>query len=804
MRLPRAVRSLASSPIVPLVATVTIALGLGVNAAVFSLTREVLLRPLPYRDADRLVHVTEASSTLGWTRAPVAPVNYAAWHDRADVFEVTAAFRRVSFNVAFGDDARQVEGFVVAPEFFQMLGVRPAEGQSFSAEHARPGNDSVVILTDGFRNRLFGAGAQAVGRTIDVDGTPCTIVGILPTTFRIYHVLNRELDLFRPFVFDTTDPEHSLNVYAKLKTGVSADSARGRLGAVYADLPGTGRLWSAEVTPLSTAFASNARPILLVLEWAAALVLLIACANVANLLLANSATRQKEFAVRQALGAGRWRIARDLAGESVVLAVAGGLLALLLTSWVVDILNSVVSFQDINRLQPFRVDGWVLAFTAALTLAITLVFTVLPASVAGETDVITTLKESAQTLTAGISGRRLRSALIVGELALAIVLTASALALTRSALALRVFARGFRTERIATAQLSLNGARYADGDRLGRAALAMLDRLRTAPAVESASLVNYAPVALIRVGVPVVIEGAEPVTSDRLPMTRYWVISPGYFETLGIPLLAGRAFTEADDATRAGAAIVSETLARKYWNSTDVVGRRIHPQFPQSDAFWIPRGSREWRTIVGVVADVREDGLPDITGAAQLYLPFAQNPTVGATLLARGRPGGGDSAASAIREAVRSVDPQVPVSYEMRMEDVVQETFARPREMAWIVGAFAMLALVLSATGVYGVIAFMTVMRTHEIGVRVALGATPSDIVRLVVTHALGLTAIGVTIGVALSPAALRLAGSLLFGIGPFDAPTLLAVAGLLAVVAIGSAAIPAARAARLTSPRLR
>jgi putative ABC transport system permease protein len=332
----------------------------------------------------------------------------------------------------------------------------------------------------------------------------------------------------------------------------------------------------------------------------------------------------------------------------------------------------------------------------------------------------------------------------------------------------------------------------------------MLDRLRTAPAVESASLVNYAPVALIRVGVPVAIEGAEPVAPDRLPVARYWIISPGYFDTLGIPLRAGRAFTDADDATHVGAAIVSEAFARKFWNTTDVVGRRIRPQFPQSDAFWIPRGSREWRTIVGVVADVREDGLPDITGAAQLYLPFAQNPTVVATLLARDRPDGHENAASAIREAVRSVDPQVPVSYEMRMQDVVQETFARPREMAWIVGAFAVLALLLSATGVYGLMAFMTAMRTHEIGVRVALGAAPSDIVRLVVTHAIGLTAMGVAIGVALSPVALRLAGSLLFGIGPFDVPTLLAVAALLGVVAIGSAAIPAARAARLTSPRLR
>ncbi len=803
MKLPVALRSLVARPLLPAVAVVTLALGLGVNSAIFSLTREVLLKPLPYRDVDRLVRITESSFTLGRTGAAVAPVNYAAWRDGADAFEQTAAFRRVQFNAATNRIALQVEGFLVAPGFFAMLGVEPALGRQFTAGDAMPGGDSVVLLTDGFRRRLFGDESQVVGRILEVDGTPCTIVGILPSTFRIYRVLNRELDLFRPLVLDQTDREQSLNVYAKLTAGTSIERAHSQLATLYANLPGTNHLWSADVMSLSTAFAANARPILLVLEWAAALVLLIACANVANLLLAIAATRRKEFAVRHALGASRWRVARDLAGESVLLAVAGGLLALLLASWVVDILNSVVTFQDVNRLQPFRVDGWVLVFTGGLTLAVALAFTLLPAGIAQNVDVATTLKESAQNLTAGVSNRRLRNALIVGELALSIVLATSALALTRSALALQALPRGIRTERITTAQVSLNGPRYAESDRLVRAASRMLEGLRTSAGVESAALVNYPPLALIRVGVPVSIEGDQPAGPDHRPVARYWVAAPGYFDTVGIPILAGRDFSRDDDATRGGVAIVSVTFARRFWNTADVVGRRVRAEFPESNAFWIPRGSHDWLTIVGVVADVREDGLPDSAGFPQLYLTYAQNPTVVVTLMARDHAGSHDAAAQALRDVVRSVDPQAPVSYEMRMDDVVNETFARPREMAWIIGAFAALALVLSAIGVYGLMAFLTAMRTHEIGVRVALGAAPFDIVRLVVGYALKLTGIGVAIGAALSPIALRLTAGLLFGVGVVDPGTLLVVAALLGGVSIGAAAVPAIRAARLASVSL-
>jgi len=803
MNMSRSLRSLASRPVFPAVAVATLALGLGVNAAIFSLTREVLLRPLPYRDADRLVRVFETSRTLGVASAPIAPVNYTEWRDLVDAFEQTAVFRRVAFNVSMKTNAVQVEGFQIAPAFLPMLGIEPALGRLFTNEDAQPGRDAIVLLSNGFWRRQFAADSTIVGQSIDIDGTPCTVVGVLPSSFKISRVLNREVDLFRPFVLDATDREQSMNVYAKLKPDVSLNSARAQMTTVYSSLPIPDHLWTADVALLSTSFAANARPILLALEWAAAFVLLIACANIANLLLAVSAGRRKELAIRQALGASCWQIARDLAGETLLLAAAGGALAILLATWIVAALNTTVSFQDINRLQPFRVDAWVLAFTGGVTLIVALVFGLLPARVAADADVVDALKDSTHGVTVGMPNRGLRHALIVGELALSIVLTASALALTRSALSLHGLARGVTVDGVMTAQVALNDPRYADTERLVRVAASMLERLSTSPGIDAAALVNYPPLSVIRVGVPVTIEGQSP-PPGQLWIARYWVIAPGYFQTAGIRLLVGRDFTSADDRARGGVAIVSETFARRFWNTTDVLGRSLRPTFPKSNAFWIPRASGEMLTIVGVVGDVREDGLPDAAGLPQLYLPYAQNPTSTVTLMARvsGRPA--ETATREIRDAVRAADPQLAVSYEKTFDDVIQETFARPRELAWLVGAFAVLALVLSAVGVYGVIAYLTTARTREIGIRMALGATRVDIVSLIVGHAITLTAAGVAIGIVLAPMALRLTSGLLFGVGPFDPVTLLTVAVILAGVSITASTIPAVRAARLASVSFR
>jgi len=799
----KSLRSLGSRPGPAIVSVITLALGLGANTAIFSLTREMLLRPLPYRDADRLVRVFESSRALEWGAAPVRPTNFVAWRERVDAFEQTAIFRRVAMNVAMKTSAVQVEAFIVDANFFPMLGIQPALGRGFGVEDTRPGRDTVVVLSDGFWRRRFGADPSVIGETIDVDGTPCTIAGILPTSFRLFRVLDREVELFRPFVLDATDREQSLNVYAKLKTGVPLDTARAQLAAAYASLPNTDRLWTADAEPLSKSFAAQSRSMLLALQWAVALVLLIACANIANVLLAASAGRQRELAVRQALGAGLWRIARDLLGETVVLTAAGGLLAILLAGWIVRVLNTNVSFQVINRLHPFRVDGWVLLFTGVLTLVVTTIFGLLPARVAGAIDVVETLKDSSHGGTPGVSNRRLRFGLIVGELALSIVLTAAAVALTRSAVALHDLPRGVAVDRVMTAQVSLQGPRYDDTNRLTRTATAMGDRLAGAPEIASAAIVNYPPMSVIRVGIPVAIDGVPPPQPNQPWIARYWVVSRNYFRIAGIPIRRGRDFQAADDSSRPGVAIVSESFARRFWNSLDVIGRRVKTEFPPSNLFWIPRARREWLTIIAVVGDVREDGLPR-SDDPQLYLPYAQNPTTTITLMGRTSGPEAGTVTRAIREAVRGVDPEAPVSYESSMDDIIRETFARPREMAWLLGAFAALALTLSAVGVYGVMSVMTAARTREIGIRIALGATFFDIVRLIVGHAVLLTAAGTGFGLIVIPMVLRLLSSMLFGVTPFDAATLLAGAGLLATVSIAAAFIPALRATRLASATFR
>jgi len=797
----RDARALAARPGFTAVAVATLTLGFGVNAAVFSLTRTVLLRPLPYRDADRLVVVNQTFTGRSGFGA-VAPAYYLDWRARATAFEDTTIFRRVQFNVSTRALAVQVEGFLVAPNFFTMLGTVIMNGRDFAADASPPGRDNVVILSDGFWRRVFDGAPTAVGRSVLVDGTPCTIVGVLPPTFKIFHVLNRELDIYRPLVMDPTDRSEALNVWARLKPGVSVETADAQLKTVYAGLPSAERNWSAIVSLLSQRFAAGPKPVLVALEWAVGLVLLIACANVANLLLALSARRRRELAVRQALGASRWQIARDLGGETILTIAIGAAVALLLAIWVVEALNGIVSFQDVNRLEPFHVDRAVVAFTLALAGGVAILFWFLPMRAAASIDVIDALKDSTHTATAGASNRRLRSALIIAEVALAIVLAVAALALTRSAMTLHDLDRGVTIDGVMTAQFALNDPRYDDPGRMAQTTAAIVDRLVRSPVIDIAAVVSYIPLSSISVATAVGIEGVPPPSADRPWLARYFVASPDYLRAVGIQVLAGRDFSAADDREHTGVAIVSETFARRFWNTTDVLGRRITPDF-SGRMFWVPRGRPGPLTIVGVVRDVREDGRADAAEFPQFYVAYAQNPTVIATLVARAARGPAQSAAAAMRDAVRAVDPDLPLSYEMTFDDVLRETFARPRELAWLIGTFAALALMLSAIGVYGVMSFLTAARGREIAIRLALGATCGDVVGLVVRDAMALAAAGIAIGLAATPGAFRLIRAAVYGVGPYDAVVLATVSAAIAAVCAVASAVPAWRAARSSSPNM-
>src|SRR5262245_13495250 len=418
MALSKAIRALAARPGFTIVAIATLAIGVGVNAAIFSLTRTVLLRPLPYRDVDRLVQVGEANQSRGVAYSGSVPANYLAWRDRVDVFEATAAWRFVYMTLSgFSDRPIRVQGVLAAPAFFPILGVAPALGRPFSAEDARPGGDRVVMLSHRFWARQFNADPSIAGRSLTVDGASCLVIGVLPESFKFFRVLNRELDVWRPFVLDANDREHSMTLYAKLKPDATLTAARAQLGTAFAALPAKPFRdgWTTNVALLSTRFTANQQPILQALHVAVALVMCIAAANIANLVLAAAAGRRKDVAVRVALGATRWQLARELGHEMILLATAGGAAGLLLAIWIVDLLNRGVSYQDINRIEPFRVDGRVVAFTIGLAGASALLFSMLPARRAADADVIDALKDSSHGVTTGIGHRRLRAGLVRSE-----------------------------------------------------------------------------------------------------------------------------------------------------------------------------------------------------------------------------------------------------------------------------------------------------------------------------------------------------------------------------------------------------
>ena len=805
----KAVRALIARPGFTAVAIATLALGFGVNAAIFTLTETVLLRPLPYPDSDRLVQIGEANPSRGVPYSPAVPANYTEWRERATALDAFAAWRFVYFTLSgSSDQPLRMQGVIAEPAFFSILGITPSLGRGFTAADALPGGGRVVLLSQGFWRRRFGADPTVVGRSLIVDGTPCTIIGVLPDSFKFFRVLNRELDVWRPIVIDRTDREHSVTVYAKLKADVTIDAARAELATAFAALPREAFRdgWTTDVARLATRFTANQRPILQALQVAVALVMAIAAANIANLLLAVAAGRRKDVAVRVALGATRWQLASELGRETLLLAGAGAAAGVLLATWIVDLLNTTVSYQDINRLESFRVDGGVVAFTAALAILSALAFALLPARRAADVDVIDALKESSDAshgATSSISHRRVRAALVVGELALSIVLLTAALELTRSALALNGMERGVDVDRVMTAQLSLNAPRYDDPARLTQFADAVLGRLTTTAGIAAASLVNYPPLSAIGTSFPIAIDGRSDRPGEE-PLGLCWIVAPRYFATVGVPLVAGRDFDRADTSDRPGVAIVSRQFALRFWNRLDVVGERLTPLFPPSDAFWIPRTTRRPLTIIGVAGDVREDGISEPRGRdPQLYLPYSQNPTRILTLVARAS-GPPQAAAPLMRQAVRAEDPDQPTYDEKTLDEVRQDTFARAREIAWLIGAFALLALLLTAIGVYGVVAYLTTARRREIGIRMALGASRGDVVRMVVAGAMRLALAGVAIGIVAAPVAMAVARAWVVGLDRSHPATLVAVAVLLMVVCACAAAIPARRAANAASVSFR
>ena len=786
-------RSLGRSPGFAAVAILCLALGIGANAAIFSVVNSVLLRALPYPDPDRLVRVFETFN--GGMTGSVSVPNYRDWTAQSDSFEPLAAWRVGSRNL-LGKDEAQAERLRVVeatPNLFSMLRAPALLGRTFLPGQDEPGKAQVVVLSEGLWRRRFGGDRSLLGRTVELDGTPHTVIGVMPAAFAFPPgwVRTDAWTLFMPNPKLENDRDsHFLNVGGRLKPGVSLERAGAQLRGVAAILERTypaqqaGR--SVWLQPMRETVVAKAKPALLILLGAVALVLLIACANVANLLLARAAVRRREVAIRLALGASRARLIRQFLIESLVLAVAGALVGALLAWWGLAVL---VPLADgvLPLLGGIAVDGRVFGFLLLVTFLSGLLFGVVPALQASHEDIRDTLSDASAKATSGGRQRQFRNALVMLEIALSLVLLIGAGLLLRGFLRVNATPSGLKAQGVLTAHLAIADSRRQDATpRIFRP---ILESLRHLPGVSSAAVLSILPVQSSGTNGNYTVDGRPAPPAGQAPLAEFRTASPQLFATLGIPILRGRDFAERDGEPGERWVLINEALARQQFAGENPVNRRLRIE-----------GEELPHSILGVVANVRQAGL-DREPLPEVYFPYGEagaDRMLGESVLVLRTVVPPASVAGNLRQAVRSVDPSLPLYQIETMDEVIAKSLASRRLNLWLLGIFAAIALILSAAGLYGVISYLVAQRTREIGVRVALGAQNGDVIRLVMGQGAKLTLMGIALGLVGALLFTRLLESLIYGISARDPLTFLAIAALLAVVALLATWIPAERAARI------
>jgi putative ABC transport system permease protein len=800
-----ALRGLRQRPGFTLVAVLTLALGIGANTAIFSVVNSVLLRPLPYERPERLAMIWGHRN-----QEPLAELSVPEYWDlreRTHAFAGVAAFADGNINLTgTGTPVRIRAGYFTA-NTPALLGVAPAIGRGFTADEDLPGGPPVVLLGDGLWRRRFGADPKVVGRVLTLDDTPTTVVGVMPPDFQLpTHYAGAPRELWAPMQLDPAINRgergwHFLEVIGRLRDGVALETASSETSTL---MHGMLAAYPMEYTPefdgsataVSQAVVGDVRPALLVLLGAVALLLLIACANVAGLLLARSEARQREIALRTALGAGRSRLVRQLLTESLLLAVAGGLVGLLLAVWGVQGLV-LAAPPSVPRLDAVGIDLRVLGYTLGVTLLTGIMFGLAPALHAVRGDLTGALTDGGRAGTTGRARQRVRQALVTGQVAVALVLVTGAGLLVQSFLRLRQVDPGFVPQRLLTARVELSPVRYRANDAKRRFYENLLERLRSIPGVRSAATARALPMTgKLEIGDwSFVLEGqaaSPPLPTDWHPAD-WQVVSPGYFATMGIPMLQGRDFAASDRLGTPGAMIVNRTLARQVWPDGDALGRRVLLGGGGADSVW--------RTVVGIVGDVRHRGLT-ASPRPEMFLPYAQfpagtgnaPPSMHVVLRAAGDP---SALATALGAAVAALDPDVPLSGVQTMETAMGSWAAERRLIMLLVSGFALVALVLGSVGIYGVMAHLVAQREREIGVRMALGALPGQILGLVVSQSAWLVGAGIVAGTAGALAVTRLLTGLLFQVRPTDPLTFLGTTLVLVVAAAGATLVPALRAVR-------
>lgn len=785
-------RMLVKNPGFTAVAVIALALGIGANTAIFSVVNTVLLRPLPYKDPERLVMVFEDSSKHGFPRDTPTAANYIDWRDQNQVFESIAAIAGGSFNLTGVGDPERIVGYRVSASLFPLLGVSPQLGRWFTPDEDQAGANRVVIMSHRLWQRRFGGDPSIIGKPLTLNGRSVTLVGIMPADFQFH---TQEDELWVPIAFSKEEGQnrssHFLDVMARLKPGVTLSQAQAEMSTIAARLqqqyPDTNTDVGSEVVRLHEHVVGDIRPSLLILLGAVGLVLLIACVNVANLLLARAAIRQREIALRVALGASRWRLIRQFLTESVLLGMLGGVIGLLLALAGLKLLTAIIP-PNIPQIKNISIDPRVLGFTILVSLLTGVIFGLAPAIQLSSFSPNETLKEGGHNPVAS-RGNRIRGSLIVAEMAISLVLLIGAGLLINSFLRLRNVDPGFRSDNLLTMRVSLPQSKYPQ--RAQRAAFytEVNRRLESVPGVKSSAVTTNLPLYTQGNSTNISIEGRPDPPPNQEPIITVRVISPKYLDTMGIPLLSGRQLTDQDTDDTPNVTVVSETMARRYWPGENAIGKRI--------SFGKAEKDEDWIQIVGIARDVRQyDLISEIK--PQMYVGYQQIDFFVPRDLVVKTDVDPMSMGATVRKAIWEIDKDQPVSNIRTMDEIASESVARQRFSMLLFAIFASVALLLAAVGIYGVMSYSVAQRRGEFGIRMALGAQKRDVLKLTIGKGLKLVLLGVVFGLAGAFALTRLMASLLFGIGATDPTTFAAISLVLVGVGLLASYIPARRATKV------
>lgn len=801
-----ALRGLIKTPGFTAVAIITVALAIGASTAVFSLVNALLIRPLPFQAPQDLVLLFEKFSAQALDQIPVSAPEYLDYEKQLRSYDGVAAFDFANFNLTGGEMPERVQGAVVTPSLFPLLGVQPIKGRIFNETEFGEGNDGVIVISERLWRRRFDSDPKLVGAQLSINGRSFTVVGIMPAKFEfplpLFGVQGgtfaERADIWKPIAFTKGELEsrgsRSYGVIGRLKSGVTLKQAQAELDTIIAtwiplfpDNYEPATKFGASLYSLHETVVGGMRTTLMILLGAVGVVLLIACANLTTMLLARSGAREREFAIRLALGAGRVQLLRQMLAESILLALLGGFAGALLAVWGLDLL-SVLGAQTVPRITEANIDLRVLLVTLGVSVGTGFIFGLIPALASGKPELTEALKEGGRGATSGVRRNRLRNALVIAEVALALVLLVGASLLLKSFVRLQNVDPGFSYKNVLTMEVALPVLKYPRGKPVADLFAEATRRVKALPGVEAAAFTSILPLSGTNSDSSFAIEGRDPVAEKVYPDEEIRGITPEYFPALKVPLVQGRFFNEGDQFEGPGVAMVNNAFARKWFPNQEAVGKRITFSDPR-------KPDVKWLTIVGVVGDMRHRGL-DLEVKPEFYLAHNQTPYRAMILTVRSAHDP-RSLTSAIRREISKLDPDLPAANVRTLEQVTSDSIAPRRLSVVLIGVFAAVALVLASVGIYGVMSFLVVQRTHEIGVRMALGAQRSDVLLLVIGRATRLLLIGTAIGLVLAFFSSRALGTMLYNVPPFDLSTFGLMTLALAFVALLASFIPAQRASR-------